>query len=120
MILVDTSVWIDHFHRPDPQLVELVRGGALVQHRLVTAELAMGNLAQWRRTVDLLDALPQAPELDHPGFLDFVAAHGLAGSGIGVVDAHLLASASAARAAIWTRDRRLAEAAERLGIGTSM
>ncbi len=116
MIILDTSIWIDHFREPNAELGQVLIQGTAHQHPLVTAELAMGNLLDWRRTITLLSTLPQAHHLDQDAMLDFVEAHGLAGTGIGVIDAHLLCSAHKSGGRLWTRDRRLAEQAERLGL----
>ena len=116
MIVIDTSVWIDHFRREHTQIVMLLISGDLHHHPLVTAELAMGNLHNWRRTVTLLGQLPQALYVSQAEMLDFVEDAGLAGSGIGMVDAHLLASTRAVGGRLWTQDRRLFEQADRLGV----
>lgn len=116
MILIDTSVWVNHFRQADTAVGRIILEGALRQHPLVTAELAMGNLAGWRRTITLLDSLPQVAVASHQDLIGFVDRHGLAGSGIGVIDAHLLASADANALKIWTLDRRLLDQATRLGL----
>lgn len=116
MILIDTSIWIDSFRIADPDLALLLAEGEVIQHPFVTGELAMGNLRGWRRTVDLLSVLPAAPQVDNAQLLDFVESHGLAGTGIGFVDAHILASAQAAQSPVWTRDQRLRTHATRLGL----
>ena len=116
MIIIDTSVWIEHFRREEALIGEMLIRGDVRHHPLVTAELAMGNLREWRRTINLLDSLPQAPLLPQDDMLAFVERTGLAGSGLGVVDAHLLGSAQASGGRIWTRDRRLSEQADRLGL----
>ena len=85
-------------------------------HPFVLGELAMGNLRQRERTITALDMLPEAPLVPHPQFLDFVSGHSLYGSGLGFVDASLLASASVGELLIWTRDRRLREQAEKLSL----
>ncbi|MDP3549020.1 MAG: type II toxin-antitoxin system VapC family toxin [Novosphingobium sp.] len=117
MILVDTSVWIDTFRAADADLALLLAEGMVLQHPFVTGELAMGNLRQWRRTIDLLSNLPPAPLIEASELLNFVERHALAGTGIGLIDAHLLATAEAAGASIWTRDQRLFGHAARLGLG---
>ncbi|WP_298289240.1 type II toxin-antitoxin system VapC family toxin [Novosphingobium sp.] len=116
MILVDTSVWIDMFRAADADLALLLAEGRVLQHPFVTGELAMGNLRQWRRTVDLLSSLPAAPLVDVSDVLDFVEEHALAGTGIGLINAHLLATAKSAGVHLWTRDQRLIAHAVRLGL----
>ena len=115
MLLVDTSVWVDHFRRGDAELGRRLEEGVVMTHRLVIEELACGSIPRRGEILTLLAALPRAPEADHAEFLHFVERHDLAGTGLGAVDAHLLASAKLARASIWTRDAALARASARLG-----
>jgi hypothetical protein len=65
----------------------------------------------------LLGTLPRAAEAEHAEFLYFVEKHGLHGTGLGAVDAHLLASARLSRARLWTKDAALSRAAAKLGLG---
>ena len=112
MILVDTSVWVDHLRRGDPQLQGLLDGGRVLVHPFVVGELACGTLADRATVIDLLQALPQATVADVDEVLGFVVRHELHGKGIGYVDLHLLASAALSHdAQLWTRDRRLRIAA---------
>jgi predicted nucleic acid-binding protein len=113
VILVDTSVWVDHLRRVDEALAELLDAGRVLAHPLVIGELALGSLRQ--RDLVLQD-LPQACVATDREVLHFVDQHLLFGLGIGYVDAHLLAAVGlTAGAALWTRDRRLRGAAARLG-----
>jgi predicted nucleic acid-binding protein len=116
VILVDTSVWIDHFRRTLPLLVRLLEDGEVVLHPFIVGEIALGHLRRRDETVALLGELPALPAADHADALHFAARHGLAGSGIGWADAHLLCAASAGGVAIWTHDRNLRKQAARLGL----
>lgn len=116
MILVDTSVWVDHFRGREKNLTALLREGSVLTHSLVIEELACGNLAHRGEILELLEALPQAPRAGHSELLDFIAGHALNGAGIGAVDAHLLASARLGRARLWSKDMALRRAAKRLDI----
>ena len=116
MILVDTSIWIDHFRHPVADLAELLDRDLVLQHPFVSGELLLGNPADRTGLVSFLESLEQAPICGIGAFASYVEARTLGGSGIGFVDAHLLASADVAGHRIWTRDRRLAEQAERLGL----
>jgi predicted nucleic acid-binding protein len=116
MILVDTSVWVDHFRTADARLTEWLVDGQVLCHPLVVGELACGNLRQRGEVLDLLRALPRLPALTSEEALAFIDAHRLMGKGLGWVDVHLLGSAYVAREALWTKDRRLGEAAQRLGL----
>lgn len=114
MLLVDTSVWADHFRRGDAELAKRLEEGVVLTHRLVIEELACGAITRRGEILTLLEALPRAPEADHAELLHFVEGHGLAGTGLGAVDAHLLASARLAHASIWTRNGALARAAAKI------
>jgi hypothetical protein len=117
MLLVDTSVWSDHLRRHDPVMANLLVAGEVLAHPFVTGELACGLFPRRDETLALLNRLPSAPLLGHVEVLGFIERHALAGKGIGFVDIHLLASALVASVRVWTRDRRLADMATRLGVG---
>ncbi|PIR19088.1 MAG: VapC toxin family PIN domain ribonuclease [Elusimicrobia bacterium CG11_big_fil_rev_8_21_14_0_20_64_6] len=117
MLLVDTSVWVDHLRRGDAELARLLEEGVVMTHRLVIEELACGRMSRREEILTLLETLPRVPEAEHGEFLHFVERRGLFGAGLGAVDAHLLASAKLARARLWTRDGALARAAEKVGVG---
>lgn len=117
MLLVDTSVWVDHLRHGDKELARRLQEGDVLAHRLVIEELACGRMARRNEILGLLATLPRAPEIEHAEFLYFVERRGLAGSGLGAIDANLLASAALARTRLWTRDGALARAALRLGVG---
>jgi predicted nucleic acid-binding protein len=116
MLLVDTSVWVDHLRRGDAELARRLEEGVVVTHRLVIEELACCSISRREEILGLLETLPRVSEADHEEFLHFLAKRALYGSGLGAVDVHLLASAKLARAALWTRDGALARAAESLGV----
>jgi predicted nucleic acid-binding protein len=115
-MLVDTSVWIDHFRRRNAALASLLARGRVLRHPFVVGELAGGALARRAEILSLMAALPAAVVAEHDEVLALVASHGLAGSGIGWIDAHLLAAALLSSASLWTLDRRLARAALRIGV----
>lgn len=117
MILVDTSVWVDHFRRGNDRLRSLLVEEQVLCHRFVLGELACGNLRNRREILTLLATLSQAPLAGHGEVLGFLESEKLHGKGIGWIDIHLLASARIARSPIWTLDRRLARTAESLSIG---
>ena len=116
MILVDTSVWVDHLRNSDAQLVGLLERAQVVMHPFVVGEMACGSLADRSTVLELLQDLPAASVAENDEVLAFIEHLALHGKGIGYVDAHLLASvALAGRAQLWTRDKRLLVAAEALG-----
>ncbi len=111
MILVDTSVWVDHFNKGDPALAARLNGGEVLMHPLVIEELACGQLRHREEILSLLAALPQAPVASHDEVVGFISEERLHGCGIGAVDAHLLASARLAKVLVWSRDKALCQAA---------
>ena len=116
MILVDTSVWVDHLRGGDAALAELLERGAVLGHPFVIGEIACGNLSDRGAILALLQHLPQAVVAEADEVLAFINRHKLHGKGIGYVDAHLLAStALTGGTKLWTRDRRLHAMARELG-----
>jgi predicted nucleic acid-binding protein len=117
MILVDTSVWIDHLRWSDARLGAALENGDVVMHPFVIGELACGNLRNRRELLTLWINLPSAPSATDPEALAFIERHKLMGVGLGYVDVHLLASAAlAGEARLWTNDRQLATIAGRLDL----
>lgn len=116
MILVDTSVWIDHLRRGDAGLVDLLERAAVVMHPFVVGELACGSLRDRASILELLQDLPTAVVADSDEVLQFIERHRLHGKGIGYVDVHLLASVALTEGArVWTRDVKLHRVAAALG-----
>jgi predicted nucleic acid-binding protein len=116
MILVDTSVWVDHFSHPDPVLANLLNAEEILAHRFVIGELTMGSQPK-PNLIGLLFQLDEAGMATDQEVRHFVARHKLHGVGIGYLDAHLLASTRMTPDTIlWTRDKRLAAAAATLSI----
>lgn len=117
MILVDTSVWIDHLRTGDSRLVELLQDGHVLAHPWVTGELALGHISRRGEVLALLHNLPQATVATDVEVLALIDNHHLFGLGIGYVDAHLLAATMlSANARLWTRDKRLAAVAHQHGL----
>ncbi len=113
-MLVDTSVWIEHFRRRHHPLAEHLEAMQVWTHQFVIGELACGNLARRAEVLTALEALPRAPLVDDTEVRAFIEAHRLHGRGLGWVDVHLLASARLAHLPFWTQDKRLAAAARDL------
>lgn len=116
MMLVDTSVWIDHLRRSNPVLAAHLGEDAVLCHPFIVGELACGNLQRRREILPLLSALPEATLADQREVLVFIESNRLMGSGIGWVDAHLLCSARLTGVGMWTFDRRLAKVADAIGV----
>ncbi len=112
--LVDTSVWIQHLRHDSPSLRQLLEQDLVVCHPLVIGELACGHLARRVEVLQSLQLLPDTPRLDFHEILTFVEGHRLFGQGLGWVDVHLLASAFLEQVTIWTLDKPLLRASQRL------
>ena len=108
MILVDTSVWIDHLHRADPALVDLLALDEVGCHPLIRQEIALGSLRQRDAVLSSLANLSQFPTISHSEVMHLVEQRRLWGRGLSAVDAHLLAAVRVVPGAqLWTRDKRL-------------
>jgi predicted nucleic acid-binding protein len=119
VILVDTSVWVDHLRRGEPALAEALENGEVAMHPFVLGELACGNLPDRARLFSWLSELPAAPLASHPEVLALIERRHLMGKGLGFVDAHLLAAALLATEdgmRLWTRDAALDGVAARIGV----
>lgn len=117
MILVDTSVWIDHFRYGDATLADLLTARQVIAHPFVIGELALGNLHDREVILSTMRKLPQAAIVRPDELLHFIKQEALSGLGIGYVDAHLLAAARLTPGtSLWTRDKRLHAAAGKLGL----
>ena len=117
MILIDSSVWIDHLRRGDASLSLLLESGRACTHAFVVGELACGNLKSRNNLLDLLRSLPTLAAATDDEVLFFIERHQLMGQGMGYIDIHLLAAVAMNGATqLWTRDKKLAEIADKLGL----
>lgn len=120
MILVDSSIWVDHLRRTLPELEALLADGRVLIHPLIIGELAMGSLKDRRVIIRDLANLPRARIAGDDEVLTLVERFAIHSRGIGYVDAHLLASTRLTpEATLWTRDSRCRTIAEELGIAFS-
>jgi len=116
MVLVDTSVWVQHLRQGSPALARLLMDGQVVCHPFIMGELACGHLRNRSEILALLGSLPRADVASHEEVLQFIDTYRLMGKGLGYVDTHLLASAVLTGTSIWTLDKRLRETAVRLDL----
>ena len=116
MILVDTSVWIDHFHHSDEALKKLLLSNQVCIHPFILGELSCGNISNRKEVLALLRSLRSVDMvLDEEVFI-LIENRKLYGKGLGFIDIHLLASAMIHHVPIWTRDNTLKRVAGELGI----
>lgn len=121
MILVDTSIWIDHLHRSQAALSALLDEAQVCTHPMIIGELALGSLHNRTTILGLLAGLPNTPVATHAEVLAFVELHALFGVGLSLVDAHLLAALRlSSHHRLWTHDHRLALAADKLGVSADL
>ena len=121
MILVDTSVWVDHLRSANTMLNALLEGGEVIAHPFVISELALGNLRRRDELLQALQRLPQAISASHAEVLQLIDREALFGRRIGYVDAHLLAAARlTVGSSLWTHDRRLHAVAAQLGVAAAL
>jgi predicted nucleic acid-binding protein len=117
LILADTSIWIDHFRSGNEELRQQLNRGNIVIHPFIVAELALGSSRQRSKILALLDLLPQVRMAQVGEVRLMIDGRRLYSLGIGLIDAHLIASAFIDSATLlWTRDKRLRRAAEGLGL----
>ncbi|APA74875.1 type II toxin-antitoxin system VapC family toxin [Mycobacterium avium subsp. hominissuis] len=117
MILVDTSVWIDHLHVADKRLIEFLTNDAIGCHQMVIEELALGAIRRRADLLRLLSNLRAFPLLTHAEVLHLVESHRLWGRGLSAIDVHLLGSVALVDGArLWTRDKNLKAAGWDVGI----
>nr|WP_234936051.1 type II toxin-antitoxin system VapC family toxin [Agrobacterium rubi] len=114
--MVDTSIWIDHFRHGDAELQNIIEDDRLLCHPVIIGELALGSLRDRNDVIDFLAAQREISVASHDEVMVMIDRHSIFSMGIGYSDAHLLASTLLAkRAVLWTRDKRLAAAAQKAG-----
>jgi len=116
MLLVDTSVWIEHLRSGTVGLEAALNDDQVICHPFIIGELACGNLKNRSHILSLLDTLPSTQLADHEEVMRFIETNRMMGKGLGYIDVHLLASAVLTGVPLWTLDKRLDKAATALGI----
>jgi predicted nucleic acid-binding protein len=121
VILVDTSVWVEHLQSGSAILAELLGDGEVLGHPFVLGELALGNLRQRNDVLQMFRRLPQTTSASYGEVLQLIDREVLFGRGIGYVDAHLLAATRlTVGTKLWTHDRRLHTVAGQLGLAATL
>jgi predicted nucleic acid-binding protein len=117
VILADTSIWIDHLRSGNKELSKQLSQGNVAIHPFIIAELALGSLRERARTLALLDLLPQVRAAQQSEVRLMIETRRLYGLGIGLIDAHLIASVFInPYTLLWTRDKPLRKVADGLGV----
>ena len=116
MVLVDTSVWIDHFHKTNLNLSNLLEEGFVFVHPFIIGELACGNIKNRKEIFRLLQSLPQIKVTEHDEIIYFIENNKLYGKGLGYIDIHLLASCKIDNAKLYSRDKKLITVAKELHV----
>jgi predicted nucleic acid-binding protein len=119
VILVDTSVWIDHFRKSDDELIAVLNLNQVLVHSMVIGEIALGQLKRRELVLGSLIELLAAKVASDDEVMALIDKAKLFGSGIGYIDAHLLASAMLSDARLWTRDKKLLSVARKLDLSIS-
>ena len=121
MILADANIWIDFFRSGKLELRRLLQNNQVVMHPFLAAELALGSLHDRSSTLAKLDNMPQARVVDLKDVRRMIEARGLYSKGIGLTDAHLIASRLVTPGTLlWTSDTNLGKVAASLGIRASL
>ena len=116
MILIDSSIWIEHLRRESATVSLLLSSRRILAHPFVIGELAVGNLRNRSQILNTLRDLPAAVVASDEEVLRFIDRYLLAGRGLGYIDVHLLAAARLSHAGLWTTDKRLQASAELLSL----
>jgi predicted nucleic acid-binding protein len=114
MVLVDTSVWVEHLRKKEDRLAGLLNDGQVACHPFIIGELACGHLKNRSEILTLLKVLPSCPWVEHDEIFNFIDINRLTGLGLGYIDMSLLASAALSGMNLWTIDRRFQHAAIRM------
>lgn len=121
MYLVDSSVWIDHFRKTDPLLVDALEGDLVACHDHVIGELALGSIKDRDKVLHSLSRLPRISAARDSDVLEMINQHKLFARGIGYIDAHLLAASLIdGQAKVWTHDKRFKTISQELGISAQI
>lgn len=119
MVLVDTSVWVEHLRKGNAELKTLLNRGEVICHPFIVGELACGSIKNRSEILSLLRSLPTSVQSENEEVLQFIETHDLMAKGAGYIDMHLSASAVLTGVTIWTFDKNLAKICELLNIGYS-
>jgi predicted nucleic acid-binding protein len=121
VILADTSVWVGHLRASNPQMVDLLNRGKIAMHPFIVAEIALGSLKNRRQMLGAMDMLRKLKVAQLSEVRRMIEAHALYSKGIGLTDAHLIASCLLTPGTrLWTRDTGMKKVATTLGIHANL
>lgn len=116
MILVDTNIWIAHFKRADPELIDLLQNDKIVTHDFILGELALGHLSKKNRLLILerMNFLRKIPTSPHNEVKTFIEKYQIIANSIGWIDVHLLHACFKSKIDLFTRDKNLDRLARKI------
>jgi len=121
MILADTSIWIDYLRGRNATMHSLIQNGRIVMHPFVVADMALGSLQNRLKTLALMEMLIPVQVARLNEVRRMIEAQSLYSKGIGLTDAHLVASCLITpQTQLWTRDTALGRVALLMGIQASL
>jgi len=121
VILADTSVWVDHLRAGNPRMQRLLDSEQVIMHPMIVAELGLGSLRQRAKTLAELDGLLEVKVAQLSEVRRMIEVHRLYAKGIGLTDAHLVASCLITPGTqLWTRDNALKGVAKTVGIAAGL
>jgi hypothetical protein len=125
MILADTSIWVDYLRSRNPErnaeMEKRLRRGQIVMHPFIVAEIALGSLRNRRQRLEEMEALLEVRVAQLNEVRHMIEAHALYSKGIGLTDAHLIASCLLTPGTqLWTRDGAMENVAKALGIPVNL
>ena len=109
-VLVDTSIWIDHFRKQNLKLISLLEQNLVLIHTAIIGEIACGHMKRRTEVLEYLKYLPRCQEAMSQEVLEMIEHRSLYGKGLNWIDVNLLASAILSGGELWTKDRKLAHA----------
>jgi hypothetical protein len=121
VILADTSIWVDYFRGKNLEMEKRLLAGQITMHPFIVAEIALGSLHDRRRKLDDLESLLEVKVAQLSEVRQMIEAHALYSKGIGLIDAHLIASCLMTPGTqLWTRDGALEKVAKAVGVAVSL
>jgi predicted nucleic acid-binding protein len=117
VILADTSIWVDHLRNRNPEMEKYLGRGQILMHPFIVAELSLGSLRNRQNTLGAMESLLEVKVAALSEVRHMIEAHTLYSKGIGLTDAHLIASCLITPGTqLWTRDVAMKKVAATLGI----